>query len=92
MDPDFVSAMVFLVAFGSFSLVGLRMFLKYRLERLKGSEVGGEAVQRLEEAVGQLRDEVYLLRNDLGDMHERIEFTERLMARGSQPPDRLPGS
>lgn len=91
MDPDFVSAMVFLVAFGSFSLVGLRMFLKYRLERLKGGG-GGAETKRLEEAVGQLRDEVYLLRNDLGDMHERIEFTERLMARGSQPPDRLPGS
>ncbi len=88
---DFLAAMIFVTTVGSFTLVGLKMFLKYRLERLKGGG-GGEDTKRLEEAVTQLRDEVYLLRNDLGDMHERIEFTERLMARGAQPQNLPSGS
>jgi predicted nuclease with TOPRIM domain len=82
---------VFLGLLGTFSLTGLRMFLNYRVRRF--SQSGGDETRRLEESVAGLRDEIYSLRNDLTDLHERVEFTERVLAQSRQPDDRrLPGS
>jgi len=71
-------------------LIGLKMFLNYRVRRLEASR-GGDSPQ-VEEAVQALRDEVYVLRNELGEVQERLDFTERLLTRGSEPSDRVPGS
>jgi hypothetical protein len=88
MDPDAPFLIAALLTVSGAVLVGLRMFLSYRLRRFQ-AEGGGAPSRELEEAVGELRDQMYLLRGDVTDLQERLEFTERVLARG---PDeaRLP--
>ena len=62
------------------------MFLNYRVKRF--SQTGGDETHRLEETITSLRDEIYLLRNDLTDLQERVEFTERVLAKTRQSEDR----
>lgn len=68
---------------------GLTKVYKLRIEetRLRAGALGsgGEA------AVEELRTEVDQLPRELGEVHERLDFTERLLARGSER-DRGPGN
>jgi predicted nuclease with TOPRIM domain len=41
-----------------------------------------EERERLVEAVTSLRDEVRMLREEFGELYERVEFAERLLTRG----------
>lgn len=91
MPPEMLDAIGPLIALGGlgvFSLIGLRMLLAYRTRRMELS-AGGDA-GRIEEVVESLRAEVQLLRGEVGELHERVDFTERLLARtagASSPPD-----
>ena len=38
------------------------------------------------EALDQLNDEVHMLREEVTELHERMDFTERLLARGREEP------
>jgi hypothetical protein len=85
MNPDGIFALIALFGMAGFSLTGLKMFLNYRAKRLELS--GGSAdTRRLEELVGELRDEVRLearyLRAEITDLQERMDFAERLLTRG----------
>jgi hypothetical protein len=84
--PEEIAILFLVVLMGTFTLTGLRMFLNYRVKRF--SQSGGDDTQRLEESVASLRDEVYQLRNDITDLHERLEFTERVLAQARQPDER----
>jgi len=87
MPPEVVDAIAPLIALGGlgvFSLIGLRMLLAYRTRRAELGAGGHDT--RLEEMVDALRDEVQLLRGEVGELHERVDFTERLLARGSGSP------
>jgi hypothetical protein len=88
MDPDAVAPLVGFLGFGVFCLVALRMFLSYRIRRLQ-AHGGGAPSRELEETVGELRDQMYVLRGDLTELQERVEFTERVLARGKDDA-RLP--
>jgi hypothetical protein len=88
--PEEVAILIFLMLMGGFTLSGLKMFLNYRVKRFSQTG-GGDDARRLEEAVAGLRDEMYGLRNDLTDLQERVEFTERVLAKGRQgDPPALP--
>jgi hypothetical protein len=67
---------------------GLTRVYKLRIEetRLKAGSAGSGA----DAAIDELRREVEALRNELGEVHERLDFTERLLAQG-KAGDRLPG-
>ena len=87
MPPVVIDAIAPLIALGGlgiFSLVGLRMLLSYKARRL---EIGatGAPPSRVEDLVEDLRAEVQLLRGEVGELHERVDFAERLLARGSGP-------
>jgi hypothetical protein len=70
-------------------LIGLKMLLSHRARRLPNA---AEDMRALREDVQALRDEV-LLRGDLADMGERVDFTERVLARSRDAePGKLPGS
>jgi len=71
--------MVFLGLSGAV-LIGMKM----RYTHLQRTRLGGSAhqdVERLTEAVDTVRDEVRVLREDFLELHERVEFTERLLER-----------
>jgi hypothetical protein len=78
---------------------GLAIFLVWR--SIKGLRQSPEGVDRLREMVWTLRDETRALRadldeqrNQLTDALERLDFAERLLARGGEnpplPPNRNP--
>jgi hypothetical protein len=80
MDPDAIFAMTALVGSGVFILLGLRMFLSYRIKRFETTK-GGRSPET-DEALAELRDQVHLLRGDIVDLQERLDFTERVLTRG----------
>ena len=80
MDPDAIAPLIAMVGMGVFTLAGLRMFLAYRIKRIEAQGRGHP--HELEESVADLRDQVHLLRGDLVDLQERMDFTERVLARG----------
>ena len=84
--PEEIAILLVFGLLGTFTLTGLRMFLNYRVKRF--SQTGSDVTSRLEETVTGLRDELYLLRNDLTELQERVEFTERVLAKTRQAEDR----
>jgi hypothetical protein len=52
---------------------------------------GGEDMDRLREAVQDLQLEMDAVRGELAEVQERLDFTERLLARGTDlhPPNAL---
>jgi hypothetical protein len=81
VSPGAFETLAVLTAFfgtGTFVLIGLRMFLTYRARRFAGS---GEDVRRLTDAVEELRRDLVDTRADLGDLHERVDFAERLLTK-----------
>jgi predicted nuclease with TOPRIM domain len=66
---------------------GLQKLMRLRIEEAKvragGLGEGGE------EELRALRDDLERLRGEVGEMQERLDFTERLLARNAEQ-DRLP--
>jgi hypothetical protein len=86
MPPEIVDPLIALAALlgvGTLALIGLRMFLGYKARRLELSSGRGDAA-RADELVEELRNEVQALRGDLGELHERMDFAERLLTRGQE--------
>jgi len=85
MSPQAVEAIgviIGMLTLGSFTLIGLRMYLGYKTRRLELT--GGALPAHLEEAIDELRQEVQALRGDVGELHERVDFAERLLTRGQE--------
>lgn len=77
-----IAPLVALLGAGTFTLIGLRMYLGYKAKRL---ELGaGTPSSGLEESLRELQQEVQLLRGDVGELQERVDFAERLLARGQR--------
>lgn len=81
---ELIAALVGTAMLGGFTLAGLRMWLRHREGRL-GLERGGAAAG-MADAVEDLRDQVVALRSEVADLHERIDFAERLLTRGRGEP------
>ena len=77
---DNIAPLIGFLAFGGFVLIGLKMWLSYRTARL--GHGGSEQMDRLTEAVERLREQVQLNREETAELHERLDFAERLLVRG----------
>lgn len=84
MDPiiaETIGPVIGLIAVGTCVLIGMKMRYEYRVKQLeKGA--GREATEQIETQLDQLRDQVLALREDVSELYERVEFTERMLARG----------
>jgi len=60
-------------------------------ERLRGGRAGDGEIRALRAEVQALLDEHHRLRTDLGELAERVDFTERVLAAQRDAP-RLPGT
>lgn len=81
MNAEVLAPLIALLGLGTLALVGLRMFLTYRIKRFQ-ARGGGVPSPELEDGLAELRDQVHLLRGDLTELQERVDFTERVLARG----------
>lgn len=67
-------------------LIGMKMRYNY-LTKIRGGETDREELARLSDAVEHLRDEVAALREGVVELGERVDFTERMLARGGAADD-----
>ncbi len=78
MGPEVLGIFVPIFAIiGFFSLMGLKTWSNHQL---KMRETPGGDNERLTEAVQQLYDEVSSMRDDLAELNERVDFTERMLS------------
>jgi cell division protein FtsB len=89
MDPvvaEILGPVFALTGFGAMILIGMKMRYTH-LHRTKLAKGAGEEVEQLTETVDALRDEVRELREGMVDLHERVEFAERVLTRGRAEGD-----
>ena len=78
MDPGVVGVFIpILGILGFFGLMGLKTWSNHKL---KMREMPDGENERLSEAVQQLYDEVGSMREDLAELQERVDFTERMLS------------
>ncbi len=66
-----------LAVIGSFVLIGFKGWANHQL-RMR--ETPGGDNERLTEAVQQLQDEVGSMQEAFAELHERVDFTERMLS------------
>ncbi len=78
MDPGVVGVFIPILAIlGLFGLMGLKIWTNHKLKMRETPDGDNE---RLTEVVQQLSDEVGSMREDLAELHERVDFTERMLS------------
>ena len=78
MRPEILGIFVPISAIiGFFALMTLKTWSNHKL---KMRETGGGDDERLNEAMQQVLDEVGLIREDVAELHERVDFTERMLS------------
>ena len=88
MPPEIVepiAALIAIMGLGTMFLIGMKMRLSAKAKLQQGSK--GEEVDRLTDAVEGLAEEVRMLRDEYGELHERVDFAERILARGKSPDE-----
>lgn len=85
MDPilaDTLAPIFALVAIGTFSLIGLRMYLTHRAKGQIGP--GSGEMERMARDLSEVRAQIEAVRDDVGELYERVEFAERLLTKGRE--------
>jgi hypothetical protein len=72
-------------------IIGIIMGLAQTPERTATARLQSEPDPGLLNELEELRNEVHLLRGELTEVHERLDFTERLLTAKNDRPQ-LPGS
>ncbi len=78
MDPGVVG--VFIPILGILGFCGIMGLKIWSNHKLKMRETPGGDNERLTEAVQQLHDEVGSMREDVAELYERVDFTERMLS------------
>lgn len=78
--PIEVLALGFGTLFGIGGIILAGQHLQHRHEERQGNLPDADSVRRLEGAVEDLQEEVQALRDAVGGVEERLDFTERLLS------------
>lgn len=98
MDPDLLLIFSFVggtaVALGGMTLLGLRMWLR-RLPRTDARELAAIREELRQSIYEELASALEARDREIDELHERLDFTERLLARSrlpqrSEPSDSSP--
>ncbi len=78
MDPGVIGVFIpILGILGGFGIMGLKIWSNHKLKMRETPDGDNE---RLTEVVQQLYDQVGSMREDLDELHERVDFTERMLS------------
>jgi len=92
MPPHLIEALgpiLGIISVGTMVLVGMKMRLTARLHESSTQnrvEKDREEVERLTDTVDALHEQVRMMRDEFTDLHERVDFAERLLSRGEISP------
>lgn len=81
-----IPVIVMLIPLSAVVLNGWQKIIKLRIEEAKVRGAAPESSHEIED----LRTEVEMVRRELGEVQERLDFTERLLARNTER-EKLPG-
>lgn len=79
---DAIGPVIAILGVGTFVLIGMK--LRYTHLRETKNAPSKEQLERLTETVELLQDHVRGLRDEMVDLNERIDFTERVLTRGRE--------
>ena len=85
MSPEILEAIgpfFALAAMGTLVLVGMRMRYKYKIDSMPRPK--SEQTERLTEAMDGLFEQTQLLREEVGELQERLDFHERLLTKAQK--------
>ena len=86
MDKQIIALLIPIMALaipvGAIIMGGLTKVARLRLEEAKLRQQSGSGTT---DEVQELRGEVETLRRELSELNERVDFAERLLARGREP-------
>ena len=97
MPPQLIEALgpiLAIVSVGTMVLIGMKMRLTARLHESSNQnrvEKDRDEVDRLTDAVDALHEQVRMMRDEFTDLHERVDFAERLLSRGEISPSEPAG-
>jgi hypothetical protein len=74
-----------LTAFGAMFLIGLKMRYTHKANLMQAGDP--QRVERLTDAVQRLHEDFSVLRNEVTELHERVDFAERMLTSGNQKSD-----
>jgi hypothetical protein len=78
-----ILAITFIFGGGSIFLLAISPIGRAVADRIRGQGGGGgEALRQLQESQEVLGEELEVVRRELVDLQERLDFAERLLARG----------
>lgn len=74
-----------ITAVGTMILIGLKMRYTHKANLMQTG--APQRVERLTEAVQQLHEDFRVLRDEVTELHERVDFAERMLTSGNQKAD-----
>ena len=80
--PEEIAILIFTALIGTFTVIGLKILVSGGQARPRGN--GKEEAQRLAETVEGLQDQMYQVRDAVSELHERVDFAERLLTKGEK--------
>jgi hypothetical protein len=82
---ELLAPVVALTAFGAMFLIGLKMRYTHKANLMQAGDP--QRVERLTDAVQRLHEDFSVLRNEVTELHERVDFAERVLTSGNQKAD-----
>ena len=76
-------AVIAMISIGGFVLTGMKMRYQYKSKMLDQPK-GSEDLERLADAMDSMYEQTRSLREEISDLQERLDFHERLLARGKE--------
>jgi len=74
-------AMTAMISIGGFVLIGMKMRYQHKSKMLDQPK-SAEDLERLADAMDSMYEQTRSLREEIGELQERLDFHERLLARG----------
>jgi len=80
---------IFAAVIGSAAMVGVFAYFLHRIRQLEAGTARGGGTRKLSDEVNGLREDLLTVQEEMSALSERIDFTEKLLMKGSE--DTLPG-
>ncbi len=83
MDPaifEGIMAVTAMLGIGGFVLIGMKMRFDHKA-RMMGQSKDAEEVERLVDAMDSMYEQTRALREEIGELQDRIDFHERMLTR-----------